>query len=487
MSGARRDRRLLAWLALLAVGCGVEHSGSGDGESSSETGTSGTSDLPAPAECGNGAVEPGEECDDENALDGDGCSATCVTESWSEVAVFAGAASTCVVFTDGRLRCWGGGGYHGWGDYPFDIGDDETPASFGDVPGGTDVARVDAGYIQVCVVMRSGDLRCWGGYEEFGQTGGGALAYGMSDTTPIDIGGPAVAAAIGNFHSCALLATGGVRCWGKNDRGQLGYGHTQNLGDDEPPSAAGDVPLGGKVVEVGAGAQHACARLENGAVRCWGAGNYLPDSTPAGMLGQGDIDHIGDDELPQDVPPVSLGAPAVRLSVSGNHACAVLEGGALRCWGAGGGWHLGYGDEQDIGDDEVPTDLDPVDVGEPVLDVVTGAATCVLLAEGRLKCWGSGPARGYGSEELGDDEVPADLPEVEIGGPVAGLSGGAHMCARLSAGSLRCWGANFDGQLGYGMPCTGQQPAGGTACDKNPWCCIGDDETPAQAGPVPFE
>jgi hypothetical protein len=157
----------------------------------------------------------------------------------------------------------------------------------------------------------------------------------------------------------------------------------------------------------------------------------------------------------------------------------------LRCWGDGLGGQLGYGNEEDIGDDEVPTDVDPVDVGQPVLDVVTGAATCVQLAEGRVKCWGVASANGYGSNEVGDDEVPADLPYVDVGGAVLRLSSRqGHVCARISVGSLRCWGMNTSGQLGYGKPCVGLQPQ---ECDDDPWCCIGDDETPAEAGPVPFE
>ena len=49
-------------------------------------------------------------------------------------------------------------------------------------------------------------------------------------------------AGTGSFHNCALTSNGAVACWGRNDYGQLGYGNTENIGDDETPAEAGDVP-----------------------------------------------------------------------------------------------------------------------------------------------------------------------------------------------------------------------------------------------------
>jgi len=64
------------------------------------------------------------------------------------------------------------------------------------------------------------------------------------DFGPVDIGGaPAIQIAAGRYHVCALLADSALRCWGFNATGQLGYGNTDNIGDDETPASAGDVPF----------------------------------------------------------------------------------------------------------------------------------------------------------------------------------------------------------------------------------------------------
>ncbi len=85
------------------------------------------------------------------------------------------------------------------------------------------------------------------------------------------LGGRAVQIAAGVEHTWALLDTGKVRCWGANAKGQLGYGHTRDIGDDEAPAAPVMSPWTSLSTQVVAGAFHTCALLGSGLVRCWGA------------------------------------------------------------------------------------------------------------------------------------------------------------------------------------------------------------------------
>jgi hypothetical protein len=146
----------------------------------------------------------------------------------------------------------------------------------------------------------------------------------------------------GPGHTCVRLDTGAVRCWGDGSDGALGYGSAGFIFD---ASAVGDVPLGGKAVQLAVGGHHTCARLETGAVRCWGLNG-------AGQLGYGNLDSVGDDETPESVGDVPLGGTAVELAAGENHTCARLDTGAIRCWGNGLDGRLGHGNTESIGDDE---------------------------------------------------------------------------------------------------------------------------------------
>ena len=106
--------------------------------------------------------------------------------------------------------------------------------------------------------------------------------------------------AAGAFHTCALLTSGQVRCWGDNQYGQLGYGHTDAVGDDETPASHPPVALGGRATAITAGYWQTCALLATGHLRCWGANN-------AGQLGYGHINQLGDDETPASEPVVPAG------------------------------------------------------------------------------------------------------------------------------------------------------------------------------------
>ncbi|HMJ11500.1 MAG TPA: hypothetical protein VK524_08825, partial [Polyangiaceae bacterium] len=172
-------------------------------------------------------------------------------------------------------------------------------------------------------------------------------------------------------HSCALLASGNVRCWGDARDDVLGYEGLHPPYWLHLPNSRGNVQIGGSAVQVSAGLQHTCALLSGGRVRCWGSPWY-------GQLGYGSNQQ-------RNVPPssagdVPVGEPVLRISASGHHTCALLEGGRARCWGPNYSGQLGYGHRHDIGDNELPSSAGDVGVGAFVEEIVIGAYhTCARL------------------------------------------------------------------------------------------------------------
>ena len=102
------------------------------------------------------------------------------------------------------------------------------------------------------------------------------------------------------------------------------------------------------------------------------------------------------------------------------HTCAVTVGGSVFCWGRGSNGRLGYASTGDVGDDETPEDRGAVEIGGQATSVATGAAhTCAVLTDGNLVCWGAGSAGrlGYGNEaDVGDNEMPTVYGTVHVFG-----------------------------------------------------------------------
>jgi hypothetical protein len=194
-----------------------------------------------------------------------------------------------------------------------------------------------------------------------------------------------------------------VRCWGRNDSGQLGLGHTRPIGDDESPASVGAVSLGGPILQLAAHgtSQHTCARLESGAVRCWGRNAH-------GQLGLGHTFPIGDDETPASVASVTTGGIALQLATGAEHTCALLSPGVLKCWGRNESGQLGRGNTPSL---STPPGT-PVDLGGSMaFQVSTGAwHTCALPSSGEPRCWGRNTHGQLGlgnTYNLGDNEPPS--------------------------------------------------------------------------------
>lgn len=333
----------------------------------------------------------------------------------SVVELSAGFNHACARLSGGNIRCWGLStlGALGYGNL-LPIGDDEEPSAAGDVDIGGNALQVVAGGTHSCALLVGGAVRCWGG-GEFGGTGLGSIDDIGDDelpssTAPIDIGGAATVVGMGIDLACALRDDGNLFCWGLNSFGALGYGHSDIVGDNETPLSQGPVDVGGTIVELAVGGQGVCVRLDDNAIRCWGRND-------GGELGYGHTNSIGDDELPSSAGNIAVGGGTV-VQISKGHwsTCVRFDSGDIKCWGRGDSGQLGQVGVETIGDDETPDSIGMIDVGGPVAHVEAGRDfNCALLLNGAVRCWGVASALGYGNnEDIGDDETPASAGDVVV-------------------------------------------------------------------------
>lgn len=269
----------------------------------------------------------------------------------------------------------------------------------------------------------------------------------------------------GEAHSCAILATGAVKCWGYNGEGQLGLGDANDRGDapDEMGAVLPLVSLGTNrtAIEIACGAEHTCVLLDDHTVKCWGENNN-------GQLGLGDTTRRGNmlDQMGDHLPAVDFGAGLVPVQIVAgyNASCARFSTGQIKCWGAGSVGQLGTGTTAALGDQpgEMGAQLPFVDVGagHTVKHLSAGAgqpSVCAILDNDQVKCWGTNQYgqlgladtnnRGDGANEMGDSLPFVDLATVAVQ-DVA--TSGLQACANVSPGKLRCWGQGINGALGNG-------------------------------------
>ncbi len=294
-------------------------------------------------------------------------------------AVSAGNAFNCAVTTAGGAKCWGS-------NYGGQLGDGTTTGSSVpvDVVGLTNgVASIDGGNQHACAVTTSGGLKCWGS-NIFGQLGDGTTGY---NPIPVDVSGlnagVASVTASPRDHTCALTTSGGVKCWGFNNFGQLGDGTTT-----ERTTPVDVLGLASGVTAVTSGREYSCALTSAGGVKCWGFGF---GTTPADVVG------------------LSSGVDAV--SARAFHLCALTTGGGIKCRGQNT-----YGQ---LGDGTTTTSFIPVDV----VGFASGAAavaagqlhTCAVTASGGVKCWGGNHDGQLGNGTTsGTDANPVPVDVVEL-------------------------------------------------------------------------
>lgn len=282
--------------------------------------------------------------------------------------VASGLNSNCVLFEDGRIKCWGSNpaGQLGLGDTKNrgerkeDLGNNLPYVDLGERVRAVDIS---AGGTHYCAVLNDATVKCWG-QNSTGQLGLGDLvgrggqAGSMGDALPrVNLGESfrVKKTVAGQFYTCALSEDGFIKCWGGNTVGQLGVGDTasrgathDSMGDRLPVLRIFD-RLPGAVASfgtVGPDSYSTCARLFNGTVRCWGYNGY-------GQLGiESALSSIGGqspDEI-ESIPEINVGTRTwvKKISISISHACAITSYDQVKCWGTGYYGALGRGDGRNV-------------------------------------------------------------------------------------------------------------------------------------------
>ncbi len=287
------------------------------------------------------------------------------------------------------------------------------------------VTQLALGQFHSCALLKDGSIRCWGDARD-GQLGNGKSGT-QSYATPVEVDPavqPAAYVSAGEDHTCAVKnPEGSVWCWGSNQGLQLGVGSAKEPG---PVQVTMATPQQQPAVAVAAGLVHSCA-LGSWGARCWGGckGGQLGSKVGCPAIGV--------------LPPVEVDwkADILEIGVGLAHTCALPAFGKLRCWGVNSVGQLGtpLGVNQAF----------PTETGVTAQHVSVGAGHTCAMMDGTVACWGNNE-----QGQLGVPGPPSAKPTlIKLETNAKSVSAGyAHNCAVLVDGRLSCWGSNLYGQMG---------------------------------------
>lgn len=337
------------------------------------------------------------------------------------IAVTTGWQHTCALTESGGVRCWGRNEFG-------QLGDGTNTHRFRpvDVVGlTTGVKAIAAGVLHTCALLDSGAVKCWG-WDFSGQLGDGNYIDRWIPVDVIDLDSPLSSIAAGG-HSCGITVNSGAKCWGSNQFGEIGDGTT--IWRRTPVNVSG---LSSHVAQITSGYLSSCAVMEDGSGKCWGSNDY-------GQLGDGATD---DRYLPVDVVGLT---GATGIAAGTDHTCAIVDGVGVKCWGGNEAGQLGDGTAQPRS-----TPVDVAGISGTVRAIATGwDYTCAVLENGAVKCWGKNDKGQVGDGTTGIRITPVDVIGL-TGGMTAIATGWLHTCAITESGGILCWGENDFGQLGDG-------------------------------------
>ena len=346
--------------------------------------------------------------------------------------LMAASRNACAIH-DGTLACWGANTWRVFG--PDDVLR-TAPTKLAD-----DVTDIALGARGIYVFVGSDER-----YRHV--KAGGTLLVDHGVGTSQDLSFPHAVPAldgarqivVGARHACARMADGTVRCWGDNTLGQIGDGTASKRSTPTPALKVTDV------VSVAAGGYHTCALRRDSTVVCWGINeNGQAGPGPSWRCEQAGLVY-GCVRRPRRV----LGLEGVvELSAGQYHTCARMKSGAVQCWGSNKSGQLGDGTKDNRA---APG---PVRGLSGVQHVSAGDKhTCTLLEDGTAQCWGdngSGELGRVTDDKCGDERIACGLTPglvSDLDGLESVAAGWEFTCARRATGSVWCWGSNQRGTLG---------------------------------------
>ncbi|MDA8765692.1 putative Ig domain-containing protein, partial [Candidatus Poseidoniales archaeon] len=360
------------------------------------------------------------------------------------LSLVTGEWNTCALDNNGNVFCWGrnGNGQIGNGQTGT-AGCGSSGHKCKDIPTatndlGSDVISLAFGHQHACGLLDTGVVKCWGRNNN-GQLGTSSGDKDTPQTVNLGSGRTATSIYAGGYFTCAILDDASVKCWGQNDQGQLGIGSTSNT---NTPTTINTLGSGRTAVSLATAYNAVCALLDDGSVKCWGDDNK-------GQLGNGGSNS---DITSPPASAINLGTGRTAKAITGGefHFCAILDDDSIKCWGEGDDGKLGTGS---TGIRNTPTSTSgSFASGRYAVAIDAGYDhTCAILDNGQLTCWGSDADGQLGNGATTGTKSSLQSSTVSLGTGRTAISlsaGGEHTCAQLDNGQLRCWGNRADGQVG---------------------------------------
>lgn len=418
-----------------------------------------------------------------------------------------GGGHSCAAQKSGGVSCWGANDWGQLGTGDTSIGSINVPAAVGKVAG---IVEVTAGYVHTCGRTADGHVFCWGS-DIAGRLGTGRPVYAPSPVMVAGATNVSMVAVGGDPFACALDMSGGMKCWGNNDNGELaqnkihgggtplpimlgtsitpstmvaggahlciagagtdvvcwGYNQYGQLASGDQNGSSSGVVFGGSGfggTPTSLGYTHTCVTLGDGGLACAGANG-------SGQLGNGSTTYAQTTPVSANLP-----LPVAVANAGANHTCAVTSDGTAYCWGTDNYGELGNGN----GSTSTPAPIVGLDAGVAQQFSMGYGHTCALLMDGSVYCFGNNSGGQLGNGSTNGTSTPSLVKLPKAATRIA--SGDGHSCALLSDGSIMCWGYGDRGQMGNGMMANALSPVAVSGVSGATAIAAGGNETCAVLG-----